>query len=206
MGIHGAVTNGVASAGPLIRIIGDRWVWQVKAAILVTLGGLIAKAGLALKPFVPQLQTSFLKCLNDEVRPMDPLGTVSGQRSAAHVDLAAVIAASDCSGWRSCSGAHLAPTASMQALAVRKRAAENLGALSVMSPRVDALAADLVKNDPAAEPRLREAQLWALRGILLASGGRLTPATVTRVGSQLQAMLSDAGVGFTHFTQKLAKR
>jgi len=57
------------NAGPLIRIIGDRWVWQVKAAILVTLGGLIAKAGLALKPFVPQLQTSFLKCLHDEVLP-----------------------------------------------------------------------------------------------------------------------------------------
>ncbi len=63
----------VGTAGPLIRIIGDRWVWQVKAAILVTLGGLIAKAGLALKPFVPQLQTSFLKCLHDEVLPFDPL-------------------------------------------------------------------------------------------------------------------------------------
>jgi hypothetical protein len=40
----------------------------VKAAILVTLGGLIEKAGLTLKPFVPQLQTSFLKCLHDPVR------------------------------------------------------------------------------------------------------------------------------------------
>ena len=81
----------------------------------------------------------------------------------------------------------------LQALAVRKQAAANLGALSVMSPRIDALATDLVKNDPGAEPRLREAQLWALRGILLASGDRLTPATVARVGPQLQSMLSDAG-------------
>ena len=64
-----------------------------------------------------------------------------------------------------------------------------------MSSRVDLLATDLVKNDPAAEPRLREAQLWALRGILMASGARLAPATVTRVGSQLQSMLSDAGPG-----------
>jgi len=85
---------------------------------------------------------------------------------------------------------------SPQALAVRKQAAANLGALSVMSPRIDALATDLVKNDPGAEPRLREAQLWALRGILLASGDRLTPATVARVGSQLQSMLSDAGTCF----------
>ena len=38
---------------------------QVKAAILLTLGLLITKAGAGLKPFVPQLQTTFLKCLND---------------------------------------------------------------------------------------------------------------------------------------------
>ena len=54
-------------AGPLIRIIGDRFAWQVKAAILHTLGLLIAKAGPGLKPFVPQLQTTFLKCLADQV-------------------------------------------------------------------------------------------------------------------------------------------
>ncbi len=38
---------------------------QVKAAILHTLGTLIQKAGAGLKPFVPQLQTTFLKCLSD---------------------------------------------------------------------------------------------------------------------------------------------
>ena len=54
-------------AGPLIRIIGDRFAWQVKAAILHTLGLLIGKAGPGLKPFVPQLQTTFLKCLSDQV-------------------------------------------------------------------------------------------------------------------------------------------
>lgn len=54
-------------AGPLIRIIGDRFAWEIKAAILRTLGLLIAKAGAGLKPFVPQLQTTFLKCLGDQV-------------------------------------------------------------------------------------------------------------------------------------------
>jgi hypothetical protein len=39
-----------------------------KAAILVTLGQLIRRAGAGLKPFVPQLQTTFVKCLNDQVR------------------------------------------------------------------------------------------------------------------------------------------
>jgi hypothetical protein len=39
-----------------------------KAAILVTLGQLIRRAGAGLKPFVPQLQTTFVKCLSDQVR------------------------------------------------------------------------------------------------------------------------------------------
>ena len=55
------------ASGPLIRINGDRFDWQVKAAILHTLGLLIGKAGPGLKPFVPQLQTTFLKCLSDQV-------------------------------------------------------------------------------------------------------------------------------------------
>ena len=55
------------NTGPLIRIIGDRFPWEIKAAILKTLGLLIRKAGPRLKPFVPQLQTTFLKCLPDQV-------------------------------------------------------------------------------------------------------------------------------------------
>ncbi|KAG2444413.1 hypothetical protein HXX76_001166 [Chlamydomonas incerta] len=55
----------VTITGPLIRIIGDRFPAPIKAAILGTLGLLISKAGVGLKPFVPQLQTTFLKCLND---------------------------------------------------------------------------------------------------------------------------------------------
>ncbi|KAH9290137.1 hypothetical protein KI387_034254, partial [Taxus chinensis] len=55
----------VPITGPLIRIIGDRFPWQVKSAILSTLGTLISKGGIALKPFLPQLQTTFIKCLQD---------------------------------------------------------------------------------------------------------------------------------------------
>ncbi|KAF2306959.1 hypothetical protein GH714_022778 [Hevea brasiliensis] len=54
--------------GPLIRIIGDRFPWQVKSAILSTLSIIIRKGGLALKPFLPQLQTTFIKCLQDNTR------------------------------------------------------------------------------------------------------------------------------------------
>ncbi|XP_051119851.1 protein ILITYHIA [Andrographis paniculata] len=54
--------------GPLIRIIGDRFPWQVKSAILSTLTIMIQKGGISLKPFLPQLQTTFVKCLQDNTR------------------------------------------------------------------------------------------------------------------------------------------
>ena len=53
--------------GPLIRIVGDRSPSGVKAAILMTLSLLLEKGGVALKSFVPQLQTTFVKALSDPV-------------------------------------------------------------------------------------------------------------------------------------------
>ena len=63
-------THLVSITGPLIRIVSDKFVAGVKAAILQTLGILIRKGGASLKPFVPQLQTTFLKCLQDASRPL----------------------------------------------------------------------------------------------------------------------------------------
>ena len=60
----------VQITGPLIRTVGDRFAPEVKAAILGALGLLVQKGGVGLKPFVPQLQTSFLKCLHDGAKPV----------------------------------------------------------------------------------------------------------------------------------------
>ncbi|KAI9738850.1 MAG: hypothetical protein M1834_008357 [Cirrosporium novae-zelandiae] len=50
--------------GPLIRVISERSA-EVKCAILLTLNKLLKKVPLFVKPFLPQLQRTFTKCLAD---------------------------------------------------------------------------------------------------------------------------------------------
>ncbi len=51
--------------GPLIRVAGERFQGNSKAAVIESLSMLLEKGGLAMKPFAPQLQTTFVKSLAD---------------------------------------------------------------------------------------------------------------------------------------------
>jgi len=72
--------------GPLIRILGDRFASNVKTAVLDTLASLLKKASVLLKPFFPQLQTTFMKALNDGNRTVRLMaGSALGYLIAIHM-------------------------------------------------------------------------------------------------------------------------
>lgn len=68
--------------GPLIRVVGERFSSDIKAAILYALNILFAKIPQFLRPFIPQLQRTFIKSLSDpsnetlRLRAAKALGTL----------------------------------------------------------------------------------------------------------------------------------
>lgn len=75
----------VKITGPLIRIVGDRFPGSVKKAIVDTLMCLMLKGGATLRPFLPQLQQTYLKCLSD---PSDAVKQKAGESLGTLVRLA----------------------------------------------------------------------------------------------------------------------
>jgi hypothetical protein len=57
--------NAIKVTGPLIRVLGDKYPAPIKMGVLKSLKVLIERLEVALKPFVPQLQTTYQKCVQD---------------------------------------------------------------------------------------------------------------------------------------------
>lgn len=55
----------MAITGPLIRVLGERHSWSVKSAVLDAIYFLLLRVDVTLKPFLPQLQPTFMKNLTD---------------------------------------------------------------------------------------------------------------------------------------------
>jgi hypothetical protein len=57
--------NAIKVTGPLIRVLGDKYPTPVRVGLLKSLRVLISRLESALKPFLPQLQTTYQKCSQD---------------------------------------------------------------------------------------------------------------------------------------------
>lgn len=131
----------VQITGPLIRVIADRFPWQVKSAILATLSLLITKGAASMKPFLPQLQTTFIKALHD-------------------------------------------PTA-----VVRTNAADALGKLMGLGPRVDPLLNELLGGVSSTEGGVQEGMVGALRRVLEKAPATVDQAALLKVANALTDLL-----------------
>uniref|UniRef100_A0A0E0D5U2 TOG domain-containing protein n=1 Tax=Oryza meridionalis TaxID=40149 RepID=A0A0E0D5U2_9ORYZ len=156
----------VPITGPLIRILGDRFPWQVKSAILSTLTIIIAKGGLALKPFLPQLQTTFVKCLQDNNR----LVLLSFRFAVCSIVLPPL-------------------TRNLNNRSVRTRAASALGKLSALSTRVDPLVSDLLSMLQSGDDAVKESVLSALKGVVRHAGKSVSPVVRSRGCDLLKDLL-----------------
>ena len=102
--------------GPLIRALGDKHPGSVKSAVIGALAATIDVGGAALKPFVPQLQTTFVKCLLDPSRAvrqraaaaLGRLVALQPRVDALVADLVASLARADTDGGEDARGARQA--------------------------------------------------------------------------------------------------
>ena len=181
----------VQVAGPLIRVVGDRFPPEVRVAVLRALGVLLATGGVALRPFVPQLQTTFVRGLGDAaptVRAaaasnLGALTILSSRRDALVTDLAAGAAASPATGGAPPPGAP--PTAAGGAVPTL---AALTGALSTDTPLADegvTAAADAAASLLATAGASDEVVGWAAAAYGAAAARTPGPALAARLSAGL---------------------
>jgi HEAT repeat protein len=140
------------TTGPLIRIAGDKFPAKVKSSILHTLSLFVTKGGVLLKPLMPQLQTTFVKALNDTET------------------------------------------------SVRDKAAEALGKLMLISPRVDPVVNELAGRVGKCSGGVQEAMLGAMHSVLHHTGAKVAEKMRVKALGALAPLMVSARLA----TQSLA--
>ncbi|XP_047988388.1 eIF-2-alpha kinase activator GCN1 [Leguminivora glycinivorella] len=162
--------------GPLIRILGDRFNASVKAAVLETLASLLSKVGVMLKQFLPQLQTTFLKALNDQSRPVRiKAGLALAQLVRIHTRADPLFVEMH-NGIKNADDPAIRETM-LQALRsiITVKAGLALAQLVRIHTRADPLFVEMhngIKN--ADDPAIRETMLQALRSIITGGGDKMS--------------------------------
>jgi len=170
----------VAIAGPLIRVVGDRFPAEVRRSVLRALGALLERGGTGLRPFVPQLQTTFVRGLGDAadrgVRQaaavnLGALAALSARADALVRDLAAGAAACPPGGERPAAGAAGAGAAGGASAGATTTPASAAGGaepvLTALCGALSSAAAPKLSADAVKAAARASAQLLAAAGALL---------------------------------------
>ncbi|CAH8486790.1 unnamed protein product [Dicrocoelium dendriticum] len=161
--------------GPLIRLLGERQTNVVRASVVESLTALVTKCPHSARPFVTQLQTTFLKCLGDTHRPIRLLG---GRGLASLVELTPRLdlLLSDLSRFSTNAVLSSLPSGHLPA---------GLN-LQEFAPTLGTAATALTQTGIAKYP---ETSLQALRLCLLGSSGKASMSTLDSILSMLSPLM-----------------
>eukprot|EP00934_Nitzschia_sp_Nitz4_P004140 Nitzschia sp. Nitz4//scaffold10_size219509//6161//15193//NITZ4_001393-RA/size219509-augustus-gene-0.260-mRNA-1//-1//CDS//3329532815//4130//frame0 len=142
----------IKMTGPLLRIVGDRNPANVKVSILKTLGLILVKGGPALRAFVPQFQTTFVKALSDpsrqvRVEAIKALGLLMPLSTRVDPLLKELVTGSLGSGAAEGVGAVAVQTATLEALTVVLKEGGSKAKVPTSIPSALDASKELVQHD-----------------------------------------------------------
>lgn len=162
----------ISLTGPLIRVVGERVFWKVRAIVLQTLGLLLEKIGAQLRPFLPQLQTGFIRAISDAERLV---------RDTAHAALNQLVVQP---------GVRLDPLVA-ELLGVLRAQGDATGPLE---SALRALRSVLLRAGPGVSPKMQEQVASLLRDCTGSPSEAVRDAAASCVGALCLAAPTDAAV------------
>ncbi|THD24819.1 Translational activator gcn1 [Fasciola hepatica] len=169
----------VKVVGPLIRLLGERQTNVVRMAVVESLTALVKKCPQSARPFVTQLQATFMKCLGDSHRPMRILGGqglasivgITPKLDPLLIDLARVPVNTVLSNWPDdCIPGGVKPDASISSVGAAATALTLAGVATYPDTSLQALRLCLLGSAGRASLQALETVLTALTPIMCLIG------------------------------------